>query len=112
MCCECRGGLVGCLESELMPDPQISTDQLAALLKKTGDAHHAAYEVTDGTDPEWASWYSGHVRGLLGDGLGRPITRSEIVHLLCKAQMEQAADGSEEAWTSYYAKLILSGTES
>jgi hypothetical protein len=95
-----------------MPDPQISTDQLAALLKKTGDAHHAAYEVTDGTDPEWASWYSGHLQALLGDGLGRPITRSEIVHLLCKAQMEQAADGSEEAWTSYYAKLILSETES
>ncbi len=94
-----------------MSSSRISTDQLAVLLKRTGDAHHAAYEVTDGTDPEWASWYAGHLQTLLGDGLGRPITRSEIVYLLCKAQMEQDADGSDEPWTAYYANLILSETE-
>lgn len=49
----------------------------------------------------------GHLQTFVGDRLGRPITRSEIVYLLCKAQMEQAADGSDEAWTSYYAKLML-----
>jgi hypothetical protein len=94
-----------------MSSPRISADQLADLLKRTGDAHHAAYKVTDGTDPEWASWYSGHLQTLLGDGLGRPITRSEIVYLLCKAQMEQDADGSSEPWTVYYANMILSDTE-
>lgn len=94
-----------------MPSSRISADQLADLLKRTGDAHHAAYEATDGTDPEWASWYSGHLQTLLGDRLGRPITRSEIVYLLCKAQIEQAADGSDEAWTTYYANLILSETK-
>jgi hypothetical protein len=106
--CAVVDGLDRCLESGLMPNSPISADQLAALLKRTGDAHHAAYEATHGTDPEWANWYSGHLQALLGDGLGRLITRSEIVYLLCKAQMDQAADGSEEAWTSYYAKLILS----
>ena len=95
-----------------MHSSRISTDQLADLLKRTGDAHHAAYEATHGTDPEWANWYSGHLQALLGDGLGRRITRSEIVYLLCKAQIDQAADGSEEAWASYYAKLILSETKS
>ena len=95
-----------------MSGSRISADHLAALLKRTGDAHHAAYAATDGTDPEWASWYSGHLQTLLGDGLGRPITRSEIVYLLCKAQTNQAAEGSEEAWTSYYATLILSETKS
>ena len=73
---------------------------------------HAAYQATDGTDPEWAIWYSGHLQTLLGDGLGRPITRSEIVHLLCKAQMAQAADGSDGPWPSYYAHLILDNTNS
>ena len=93
-----------------MSGSRISADHLAALLKRTGDAHHAAYAATDGTDPEWANWYSGHLQTLLGDGLGRSITRSEIVYLLCKAQREQEADGSEEAWTAYYANLILSET--
>jgi len=90
---------------------RISADDLAKLLKRTGDAHHAAYEATDGTDPEWASWYSGHLQTLLGAGLGRPITRSEIVYLLCKAQIQQDADGSKEPWPNYYADLILSETK-
>ena len=93
-----------------MTDSRISAAQLADLLKRTGDAHHAAYEATDGTDPEWASWYSGHLQTLVGDGLGRPITRSELVYLLCKAQKDQDASGSEESWTDYYAKLILAET--
>jgi hypothetical protein len=93
-----------------MSSSQISAEQLAALLKRTGDAHHAAYQATDGTDPEWANWYSGHLQTLLGDGLGRPITRSEIVYLLCKAQRKQDADGSDEPWTAHYANLILSET--
>lgn len=93
-----------------MSGVRITADELAEFLKRTGDAHHAAYEATDGTDPEWASWYSGHLQTLLGDRIGRRITRSEIVYLLCKAQMEHAADGSDEAWTSYYARLFLSET--
>ena len=96
----------------IMTDSRISDDHLADLLKRTGDAHHAAYKATDGTDPEWANWYSGHLQTLLGDGLGRPITRSEIVYLLYKAEMQQAADGSDEAWPLYYSKLILDNTNS
>jgi hypothetical protein len=105
-----KGGLVRRLRYVFMSSTRISAQQLAVLLKRTGDAHHAAYEATNGTDPEWANWYSGHLQTLLGNGLGRPITRSEIVYLLCKAQMDQAANGSEETWPSYYAKLMLSET--
>ena len=95
-----------------MTGSRISANHLADLLKRTGDAHHSAYKATDGTDPEWANWYSGHLQTLLGDRLGRPITRSEIVYLLCKAEMQQAADGSDEAWPLYYAILILDDTNS
>jgi len=93
-----------------MNDTRSSVDEVAAMLKKTGDAHHSAYHATDGTDPEWASWYAGHFQALLGDGLGHPITRSEIVYLLLKAERAQAASGSDEAWPVYYAKLILAET--
>jgi hypothetical protein len=95
----------------MMSSARISADQLADLLKRTGDAHHAAYTVTNGTDPEWATWYSAHLQALLGDRLGRPITRSEIVYLLCSAQMQQAADSSDEDWPLSYARLFLKETE-
>jgi hypothetical protein len=104
------GTFVG-LWSSFMSSSRISAAQLADLLKRTGNAHHAAYQVTNGTDPEWATWYSAHLQTLLGDGLGRPITRSEIIYLLCRAQ-HQAADGSDEAWPLYYANLILAETNS
>ena len=93
-----------------MADSRISVNQLAALLKQTGEAHHAAYEATDGTDPEWAMWYSGHLQTLLGKGLGRAVTRSEIVYLLLSAQAQQEADGSDELWPTYYARLMLAQT--
>ena len=108
------GGYLGCvrqLSSLGMADSRISANRLADLLKRTGDAHHAAYAATDGTDPEWASWYSGHLQTLLGDGLGRSITRSEIVYLLCKAQKDQDSSGSTESWTNYYANLMLAETQ-
>jgi hypothetical protein len=94
-----------------MSDTRISVDDLGVLLKRTGDAHHAAYQATDGTDPEWAIWYSAHLQTLLGNGFGRSITRSEIVYLLCKAQMAQDADGSNGPWPTYYAHLFLSDTK-
>jgi hypothetical protein len=89
---------------------RIPADHLADLLKRTGDAHHAAYKATDGTDPEWAGWYAGHLQALIGDGLGCPITRSEIVYLLCEAQKDQDSSGSTEPWTDYYTTLILGET--
>jgi NAD(P)H-hydrate epimerase len=95
-----------------MSDQRISAKDLAALMKKTGDAHHAAYAASDGVDPEWAIWYSAHLQTLLGDGLGRPITRSEIVYLLCMGQEQQAANGSDEPWPMYYAKVMLKETAS
>jgi hypothetical protein len=108
------GAYLGCVRQLCLPgmsDSRIPTDQLADLLKQTGDAHHAAYKATDGTDPEWASWYAGHLQTLLGDRLGRSITRSEIVYLLCKAQKDQDSSGSTEPWTDYYANLILAETQ-
>lgn len=94
-----------------VPGARISTDELARLLKRTGDAHHAAYQTTDGADPEWALWYSSYLQALLGDGLGRPITRSEIVYLLYKAQIAKDADGSKVPWPTYYANVFLSDTK-
>lgn len=80
-------------------------DELAALLEATGEAHHAAFEETDGGDPEWASWYAAYLQAHLEDRLGRWITRSELTYLLVRAAREHTPD--DGPWARAYAELIL-----
>lgn len=93
-----------------MPASPISAEQLADLLKRTGDAHHVAFEETGGLDPEWARWYADHLRPELGDSLGRSLSNEEIAELLSEAQ--DVLDSSESArpWPEFYATHILART--
>ncbi len=95
-----------------MQATQISVDQLAALITKTGEAHHLAYEASDGVDPEWALWYSAHLQTLVGDRTGRQLTRSEIVYLFLTAQKRIDAVGSSTPWPLFYAEVFLAELES
>ena len=88
---------------------QISEAELAELLVSTGHAHHAAYADADGVDPEWASWYAPRLQTLIGDRLGRKVTRSELTYLLVRAEREHSASDGEVAWPVLYAQLILKG---
>ena len=36
-------------------------EKIAALLHQTAEDHHVAYKETDGVDPDWSIWYSGHL---------------------------------------------------
>ena len=85
----------------------ISTQELADLLRETGQAHHAAYRASDGFDPEWAGWYAPWLQARLGDRLGRAVTRSELTYLLIRAEREQAAAADETPWPEYYARVLL-----
>jgi hypothetical protein len=93
-----------------MSTSRIDANELAELLQQTGDAHHGAYQATDGTDPEWASWYAGHLQALVGERLARPATRSEVAFWLVKSQQLQEATESMEPWPHFYANLILAET--
>ena len=94
-----------------MDQTQISVDDLASLIKQTGEAHHAAYEASDGVDPEWAMWYSAHFQTLVGDRLGRKITRSEIVYWFLLAQKRIDEVESSTPWPLFYAEVFLSEAE-
>lgn len=82
-------------------------DEIVALLRQTGEAHHDAYRETDGADPEWAIWYAGYIQAHLGNRLGASITRSELVYRLLLAEKEQARGGSAEEWPTAYARVLL-----
>ena len=97
------GGSVGCLESGLMHSSRISADQLADLLKRTGDAHHAAYAATDGTDPDWPIWYADQLQSPLMRLADMEFYKSQLIYCLMNADFEHVARAPDSDWADFYA---------
>lgn len=84
------------------PEPAISD-----LLQEVADTHHRVYRITDGDDPDWASWYADWLISLseLPRLLGTRPVRSELVYLLVDLDKRYAAqDSPAEPWPAYYAR--------
>ena len=58
--------------------------RIAELLHEAAETHHTVYRITDGDDPDWASWYADWLLNLseLPSLLGAPLVRSHLVHAL------------------------------
>jgi hypothetical protein len=86
-----------------------SVTTTAELLHEAAETHHVVYRITDGDDPDWASWYASwlidlsELPKLLG---GRPV-RSHLVHALVELDREHIASGSDERWEEVYARGLL-----
>jgi hypothetical protein len=83
--------------------------QIAELLHEAAQTHHTVYRITDGTDPDWASWYSEWLTKLseLGDLLGAPPVRSELTYLLVKLNREYTAEPRDDRWEDFYARELI-----
>lgn len=79
--------------------------ELAALLMETGRAHHKAYILTGGNDPEWAMWYSKYLKKPLCKLLKRKLTRSRIIYELVR--LEEFADVGSRPWPEVYAADLI-----
>lgn len=44
-----------------------SVDELAQALRRAAEAHGRYEEQTGKADPEWPTWYAGHMLGTLGE---------------------------------------------
>ena len=84
----------------------MTDDELTALLLETGHRHHEAFLVSDGADPEWASWYAAYLQVRLWDALGRVLSRSEIVYVLIRGDLEARASDDPSDWPSVDARLL------
>jgi hypothetical protein len=83
--------------------------QLSSLLHQAAETHHVVYAITDGNDPDWASWYADWLVNLssLSDALGARPVRSELTYLLVALDKEYTRDKPSERWEDFYAARLF-----
>jgi hypothetical protein len=86
----------------------IDTGPVADLLHEVAETHHRVYRITDGEDPDWASWYASWLIDLseLPELLDRKPVRSELIYVLVLLDREVAGQQPAEPWEQYYARRL------
>jgi hypothetical protein len=82
--------------------------KISALLHEAAETHHVVYRITDGDDPDWASWYADWLldHSELPDELGGAPVRSHLVHALVQLDRDYTAEQPNEPWEDYYARRL------
>jgi hypothetical protein len=78
----------------------------ATILHQAAETHHVVYAITDGDDPDWASWYATWLLDLseLPGVLGTPPVRSHLVYELVRLEREV---GAGSGWEDRYAAELV-----
>lgn len=81
---------------------------IAAVLHEAAETHHTVYRITDGEDPDWASWYADWLLGLseLPERLGHRPVRSHLVHALVELDRAFVASSASGGWEAWYAERL------
>ena len=82
-------------------------DKVAGLLVETGNAHHKAFEATEGADLDWPIWYAEYARDKFAERFGLGFTKSQLIYCLMKADTEHQARSPESDWSGFYAREIV-----
>jgi hypothetical protein len=84
-------------------------EKISALLHEAAETHHVVYRITDGDDPDWASWYADWLvnHSELPDLLDVKPVKSELVYMLVRLDKEYTAASPGENWENYYARGLL-----
>jgi hypothetical protein len=79
------------------------------VLTQAARTHHVVYELVDGDDPDWASWYADWLLTLsrLPELLGERPVRSELVYELVALARAHEAKHSDEPWQDFYARALV-----
>ena len=85
------------------------TKKISKLLHEAAETHHVVYRITDGEDPDWASWYADWLLNLseLPELLGKKPVRSHLVHALVQLDRDFVGQKLSGKWEDYYAKELL-----
>jgi hypothetical protein len=87
----------------------MSVEEVAQLLHDAAETHHVVFSITDGTDQDWATWYSDWLVNLsrLPQLLGSKPVRSELTYQLVRLDREYAQAQPSERWEDHYARALL-----
>jgi hypothetical protein len=82
--------------------------RIAELLHEAAETHHIVYRITDGDDPDWASWYADWLLDLseLPEFLGTRPVRSHLVHALIDLDRDYTSESRDERWEDWYAARL------
>jgi hypothetical protein len=85
------------------------TERISALLHEAAETHHVVYRITDGEDPDWASWYADWLIRLseLPELLGKAPVRSHLVHELVRLDREYVETHPGGSWEDHYARELV-----
>lgn len=88
-----------------MPD----STSLADLLHEAAETHHVVWRITDGEDPDWASWYADWLldHSELPELVGETPVRSHLVHALVELDRVYTTEPRGERWEDWYAERLL-----
>jgi hypothetical protein len=83
--------------------------QIVGLLHEAAETHHVVYRITDGDDPDWASWYTDWLLNLseLPRILGSRPVRSHLVHSLVELDRSYTREEPLDPWEEVYARSLL-----
>ena len=83
--------------------------QISELLREAAETHHRVYAVSDGDDPDWATWYADWLVNLsrLPSLLGVKPIRSELTYLLVVLDKAFSEGKGSGRWEDYYAARML-----
>ena len=83
--------------------------QVSELLHDAAETHHRVYAISDGDDPDWATWYADWLVNLsrLPSVLGFKPVRSELTYLVVSLDKEFSQGRGSGAWEDFYAARLL-----
>jgi hypothetical protein len=90
-------------------DAKDAVQEVSQLLHQAAETHHVVFAISDGDDPDWASWYADWLVNLsiLPQLLGRRPVRSELTWLLVELDREYSRDKPAARWEDVYAERLI-----
>jgi hypothetical protein len=82
---------------------------IADLLHEAAETHHVVFRITDGDDPDWASWYADWLldHSELPALLGTAPVRSHLVHALVELDRAYVSGPQDRRWEDVYADALV-----
>jgi hypothetical protein len=86
-----------------------ATRELAELVNKAGEIHHMVFADTDGSDDDWATFYSDWLltHGKISDFLRKRPIRSHLTRDLVELDEQYTAASPSDPWPTWYAERLI-----